>query len=162
MENSFFINENQLIEWVEAAEGIKERFGIDKALGCLIGEKFYGIVRILCYDRKMINDMDKRRKKPDYNLLNEIGDENKFTINLDEVYEGRKKRLKEVEDILKEFSSLIKNSFARQEICKYFDSNPRFGPLGHIFSEKEHKFWVEKGAVEHSIETEIGDALIFG
>lgn len=25
MENSFFVNENQLIEWLEAAEGIKER-----------------------------------------------------------------------------------------------------------------------------------------
>ena len=62
MGNSFFVNENQLIEWVEAAEGIKERFGIDKVLGYLIGKKFYGIVRILCSDRKMINDMDKRRK----------------------------------------------------------------------------------------------------
>ena len=116
----------------------------------------------MCSDRKKINDMDKRRKKQDYNPLSEIGDENKFTINFDEVYKKRKKKLKEVEDILKEFSSLIKNSFAREEIRKYFDSNPRFGPLGHIFSEQEHRFRIEKGAVEYSIETEIEDALIFG
>lgn len=63
----------------------------------------------------MINDKDKRRKKPDYNPLNKIGDENKFTINLDEVYERRKKRLKEVKDILNDFSSLIKNSFERRK-----------------------------------------------
>lgn len=63
---------------------------------------------------------------------------------------------------MNEFSSLIKKSFARQEIRKHLDSNPRFGLLGHIFSEKEHRFWVKKGAVEHSIETEIEDALIFG
>ena len=59
---------------------------------------------------------------------------------------------------MNDFSSLIKHSFERQEIRKYLDSNPRFGPLGHIFSEKEHRFWIEKGAVEHSIETEIEDA----
>lgn len=38
------INENQLKEWVEAAGRIKEDFGIDRALGYLIGEKFYSIV----------------------------------------------------------------------------------------------------------------------
>jgi hypothetical protein len=59
MKNSFFVNKNQLVEWVKAAEDIKERFGINKALGYLIGEKFYNIVSILCSDRKMINHIDE-------------------------------------------------------------------------------------------------------
>jgi len=33
-----FINDNQLQEWVDAAEGIAEDFGIEKGLGYLIGE----------------------------------------------------------------------------------------------------------------------------
>lgn len=41
----YFINENQLDHWVEAAENIKEGFGIDEALGYLIGEKFHGLVQ---------------------------------------------------------------------------------------------------------------------
>lgn len=39
MRNSFFADEGQLSKWVEAAETIEEEFGIDKALGYLIGEK---------------------------------------------------------------------------------------------------------------------------
>ena len=65
-------------------------------------------------------------------------------------------------EILIEFSNLIKNSFEIYEIREYLESNPRLGSLGHILSETQHKYWVEKGSVEHSIDTEIKDALIFG
>jgi len=163
MKNSFFMNQNQLTEWVKAAKGIKERYGTDKALGYLIGEKFYALVRILCSDKKRIHSIDEERKKPDYNPVQETGDgKYRTTINLDDIYEERKKRLNTAEEVLNEFSVLIKNSFKTHEIRKYLDSNPRLGPLGHIFSEREHRSWVEKGVVEHSLETEIEDALIFG
>ena len=46
MQAPYFTNENQLQQWIEAAEIIKEEFGIEKALGYLIGEKFYDIVKI--------------------------------------------------------------------------------------------------------------------
>ena len=65
-------------------------------------------------------------------------------------------------EVLIEFSKLIRKTFEANEIRKYLSSNPRFGPLGHVFSEKQHKSWVEKGVVEHSVETEIEDAFIFG
>ena len=82
MKNPFFVNENQLIEWVEAAKDIKERFGINKALGYLIGEKFFDVVNNLCSDQKMINYIDEQREKPDYNPIQEIENgKYKFTIN---------------------------------------------------------------------------------
>ena len=65
-------------------------------------------------------------------------------------------------EVLIEFSKLIKESFESYEIKKYFDSNPRFGAFGHTTSEEEHKFLVEKEAIEHSLETEVEDALIYG
>ena len=37
MKNSYFTNEDQLQQWIEAAESIKEEFGIEKALGYING-----------------------------------------------------------------------------------------------------------------------------
>ena len=34
--------------------------------------------------------------------------------------------------------------------------------MGHITSEEQHEFMVSTGAVPHSIETEVQDALILG
>lgn len=48
------------------------------------------------------------------------------------------------------------------EINNYFKLNPRFGSLGHVVTEDEHKLFVEKGAGEHTIDTEIEDTLIMG
>ena len=38
-----FINDNQLQERVDASEKIEERFGLEKALGYLIGENYYNL-----------------------------------------------------------------------------------------------------------------------
>ena len=65
-------------------------------------------------------------------------------------------------DILTKFAGLIKESFGPIEIREYFLSNPRLGALGHICSEDDHNFFIENGAVEHSIDTEVEDALTFG
>jgi hypothetical protein len=86
----------------------------------------------------------------------------KSSTDLDNEYKERTKRMNAAKEVLIEFSKLIRKTFEVNEIRKYLNSNPRFGPLGHIFSEKQNKFWVEKGVVEHSIETEIEDAFIFG
>jgi len=159
----FFTNENQLSEWIKASEGIKDSFGINKALGYLIGEKFYNLIRLIYSYKKMNKSHEEQRKKPDYNPIDEYEVEGiKLVSNLDEDYERRLKRIEMGREILVEFSKMIKKSFTPIEIRKYFDSNPRFGSLGHTVSEGEHKFLVEKGAVEHSLETEVEDALIYG
>ena len=62
MKNSYFVNKNQLQEWVSAAESIKERFGIEKALGYLLGEKFYNLVKDLKISREMVSTIDGKRK----------------------------------------------------------------------------------------------------
>ena len=162
MKNSFFVDEDQLTKWVEAAVNIKESFGIDKALGYLIGEKFYNIIRIRYSAQEMIRTIDEQRKKPDYNPIREGEGEFKTTMNLDEVYEKEIKKIDTVREVAIEFADLIKDSFEPHEIRQYLYCNPRLGALGHVCTEEEHKFFVEKGAVEHSVEGEIKDALILG
>ena len=60
------------------------------------------------------------------------------------------------------FANLIKRSFALYEIRGYFDSNPRLGTLGHAVTEEVHDLFIQHRAVDHSIETEVEDALILG
>ncbi|MDQ7787533.1 MAG: hypothetical protein RDU01_07985 [Thermodesulfovibrionales bacterium] len=160
---NIFSNENQLQEWVEAAEGIKDRFGIDKALGYLIGEKFYTLVDTQQFSRKRIRNIDEERKFPDYNPIRErIYGNRKFVENLDETYEAEKERIAEAADLLIKFTGLIKSYFEPYEIKEYFESHPRLGVHGHIATDEEFDFLVSKGAIEHSIDTEIDDAIIFG
>ena len=90
MNNSFFTNENQLSEWIEASEGIKDSFGINKALGYLIGEKFYTIIHLIYSSRKVLKTIEEQRKKPDYNPIDEyevegvklVSNEGIFTIKI--------------------------------------------------------------------------------
>lgn len=161
--SKIFTNPNQIREWVEAAEGIQDQFGTDKALGYVIGEKFYNLVKILHTSRTTIRDIENERKKPDYNPIRErtLGDY-KFTENLDETYLHEKEIVTEAEGLLPDFVSLIKTAFTPDEIRKYFESHPRFGAFGHIASDEEHDLFIQHGAIEHSIDTEVEDALIFG
>jgi len=34
--------------------------------------------------------------------------------------------------------------------------------MGHVASEEDHDFMIEKGALEHSLDTEVEDAMILG
>lgn len=163
MKNSYFTNENQLQEWIEAAERIKEEFGIEKALGYLIGEKFYDLVSDNHFSRQMVRTINEQKKQPAYNPVKETG-KGKFKriINLDDEYREYEQRVIVTEKILIEFANLIKRSFALYEIRGYFDSNPRLGTLGHTVTEEVHDMFIQHGTVEHSIETETEDALILG
>jgi len=161
MKNSYFINENQLEQWVTAAENIKEEFGLEKALGYLIGEKFYELVRMYNSAQERIMLVSKEREKSDYNPIRIISG-SKLKVNLEEEYEEAQKTVFFLKEILAEFAELIKDSFALHEIREYFDSNMRFGALGHILSEEEHKIFIEKGVTQHSLDTEINDSLILG
>jgi hypothetical protein len=161
--SKIFMNPNQIREWVEAAAGIQDHFGTDKALGHVIGKKFYNLVKILHTSRTTIRDIENERKKPDYNPIRErtLGDY-KFTENLDETYLHEKEIVTEAEGLLPDFASLIKTAFPPDEIQKYFESHPRLGIHGHISTEEDHEFLVKHGAIEYSIDTETEDALIFG
>jgi hypothetical protein len=153
MKDSFFTNENQLAEWIKAAEDIRESFGLHKAMGYLIGEKFYNTIRFVYSSRKVIKAIEEQREKADYNPSR---------TNLDDMHERQLKRIEMAREVLIEFADLIKKSFDPYEINQYLKSNPRFGAFGHILSEEEHEFMVNKGFIEHSLETEIEDAFIYG
>jgi hypothetical protein len=115
----------QIRDWVEASENIEERFGLEKALGYIVGEKLY---HFILYADMIIESSDK------------------------EAYSS----------LLAEFAELIKTTYSPQEIQAYFAANPRLGPLGHTTTEEEHLLFVRTGVVKHSVETEVGDALVVG
>jgi hypothetical protein len=158
-----FTNDNQLQEWVEAAEGIEDRFGIEKALGYVIGEKFYNLIKMVRFSRWKVRTIDEEKKKTGYTPIREhdYGDR-KFIENLDETYEQEKEKIIEAVKLSDEFAALIKAAFDPQKIRQYLHSHPRLGALGHIVSEEEYDFMVSKGAVEHTLDTEVEDSLIFG
>lgn len=162
MRNKYFTKENQLEDWTEAALNIREQFGIEKALGYLVGEKFYDIAKDKQFAKRKIRVIEDQRKKPDYNPILKGSNDEIEDVNLDEEYEKQKKRISIVDDILDKFTRLIKESFEVYEIKTFLKTNPRFGALGHVCSEEEHDYLIEKKAVGHSIDTEVEDALIFG
>jgi hypothetical protein len=158
-----FVNDDQIEDWVDAALGIKERYGIEKALGYVIGEKFYNLVSSLHASRIMIRLIDEGRQKSDYNPIREKTYGNrKYTENFDDTYEREKKIIIEAEGLLVKFAFLIHQVFEPYEIRKYFESYPRLGVHGHVATDEQYEFMVSKGAIEHSIETEVQDALILG
>ena len=161
--SKIFKNENQLQEWVKAAEGIRKIFGTDRALGYLIGEKFYETVSILHSARKLIRSIAEERNQPGYNPIREtIYANHKLVTNLDEIYRNELATMSETEELLVKFATLIKGAFETYEIQKYFESNPRLGTMRHISSDAEYDFLTKNQAIEHSLDTEIEDALIFG
>ncbi len=161
--SKIFTNENQLKEWVDSAKGIQERFGIDKALGYLMGEKFYGIVSVVHSSQKLLGSIAEEKKKPDYNSIRETRYKDfKIMTNLDKLYKEYVAIIGEAEELLVEFATLIKQVFHPYEIRNYFESNPRLGTMAQIASDEEYEFLVSRGIVEHSLDTELEDALIFG
>jgi hypothetical protein len=161
--SKIFTNPNQLEEWVEAAEGIQDRYGVEKALGYLIGEKFYNLVATLHSDRKIIRTIDDQRKLPDFKPIRVTKyKDRELVTNLDEMYENEKVRAIEAGGLLVKFVFLISQAFHPYEIRKYFESHPRLGVHGHVSTDEQYEFMVKHGAIEHSIETETEDALIFG
>jgi hypothetical protein len=159
--SKIFTNPNQLEEWVDAALGIEDRFGIERALDYVIGDKFYNLVAILHSARKIVRTIDEERKKPDYNPIRVTkfkGSE--VATNLEKTYEDEKANVIETEGLLVKFVFLINQAFSPHEILKYFHSNPQLGIL--ISTKEEHEFLVRHGAMEYSIDNEVEDALIFG
>ena len=156
-------NTLQLEGWVEAAKRIHAHFGIEKALGYLIGEKFYRVVFMLHSSQELITSIAEERKKPGYKPICEtMYGGRKIMTNLDEIYEENIVIITDTEEGLAKFATLIKEAFEPYEIRKYFESNPRLGIHGHISTDEDYEFMVSKGAVEHSIDTEVRDALVLG
>jgi hypothetical protein len=161
--SKIFFNPNQIEEFVDAALGIQERYGIKKALGYLIGEKFYNLVNILHFNRTMARQIEEERKKPGYNpIVDRSTKRHHYVENLDETYEQEKEIILEAEQLLPKFATMIKDAFEPHEIRKYFESHPRLGVHGHVATDEQYEVMVSHGAIEHPIDTEVEDALIFG
>ena len=68
----------------------------------------------------------------------------------------------EAEGLLVKFAFLINQAFKFHAIRKYLVSHPRLGVHGHISTKKQYEFRISNGAIPHSIETEVQDALLLG
>lgn len=161
MKHSYFTDENQLENWVSASENIRDEYGIKKALGYIIGEKFYNLCNDFRSNQERMVRIKEEREKPDYNPQKAVSG-CKYIIDLDKDYKKSEKEVNALKGILTDFSEMIKDSFTKHEIEGYLDSNLRFSAMGHILSEEEHMEFVKKEVVEHSLETEINDSLILG
>ena len=157
----YFVDENQLENWVSAAENIRDEYGLKKALGYIIGEKFYNLCSDFRSNQEKMARIKEERKKPDYNPQKTVSG-GKYIIDLDKEYEKSEKEVNTLKGILTDFSEMIMDSFTKHDIEEYLDLNVRFGAIGHVLSEEEHKEFVKKEVVEHSLETEINDSLILG
>lgn len=129
--DQFIKNREKLIDdWEVAASRIEAEFGIEKAIGYFVGEKFCNLIE------------EVKRLQSDHK-------DDPGTVS-------------DLERLLYKCSQAIVATFMEYEINNYFASNPRFGALGHVLSEDGHRLFVEQEVVEHSIDTEIEDALIMG
>jgi len=161
--NKIFTNPHQLEEWVEAAECIENRHGIERALGYLIGEKFYSLLEMLYSSRKIMRAIDEEQKTPGFNPIRVTKYGNREVVtDLDELYKREKEIVIGADGWIIKFVFLVNRSFSPHDIRKYFASNPRLGIQRHVSDDKRFEFMVKRGALEHSIETEVQDALIFG
>ena len=144
--SKIFANPNQLQEWVDAALGIQERFGTEKALAYLIGEKVYNLVDTLYTARKMCRLIEEERRKPDYTPIRKVVlKRHRYTENLDETYAHNQQIIMDADGLLVKFVSLINQAFDFHEIRKYFASHPRLGVHGHVSTEEQYEFMVSKG-----------------
>ena len=160
---NIFVNEDQLKEWIRVAERIKDSFGVDRALRYLIGEKFYGMVSTLHSCRGLIRTICEEKKSPDYKPIGvTIYGDRRLVTDLHQIYRKEVATVAEIEKLLAGFATLICGAFEPYEIYNYFESNPRLGAMAQIASAEEYEFLVSRGIVEHSLDTELEDALIFG
>jgi hypothetical protein len=157
--SNIFTNPNQLEEWVDASLGIQEGLGIEKALGYLIGERFYNLVGTFYAARKLCRLIQEETKKPDYNaIIEDVREGQRDTENL-ETYQ---QIAIEADGQLLKFAFLISQAFPANEIRKYFKSHPPLGAHGHVSIEEHYECTVNHRAIEHSMEQEVEDALRFG
>jgi hypothetical protein len=113
--------------------------------------------------QELIRMLAEERKKPGYDPIVVTTYKNHTAVtNMDEIYEKNIEVAADTEEALTRFAALIKEAFEPYQIRSYFESNPRLGIHGHIGTDEDYEFLVSKGAIEHSIDSEVEDALIFG
>jgi hypothetical protein len=160
---SIFAYENQPELWVEAALNIQKRYGIDKALGYVIGEKLYNLLVMHNNSLQKLHQIEEQRKLSDYESHRKaqlaFGD---YEIDLDQEYQRLKRVIDETNQAKQEMVERILAAFDLFQIYEYFQSNPRLGSSGHILSEEQQRYWWKMGIEEHTLEDEIRDALLFG
>jgi hypothetical protein len=132
----------------EAAEGIKENFGLEKALKYLLGEKFYKFLKLL---RDTISDIDELEDP-----------ERKHEVPKEEKLEELKKDLSVFMDAKEDFVANIKEIFEPYELGEYLDSMPRFGAAEQFLSEEGYKEWRRNGVLEKDVVVEAEESLILG
>ncbi len=148
-------------ELCNATERIKHDYGTDKAMGYLIGEKFYRVLNKIHYLIESIQYIDSEREKPGYNPIRKYKYSRKtYEENLDETYEKSNKDIEELRKEKELFACEIKKLFFRNEIEGYLKNAYAFGPCAHTLSESEYKEWREKGVIGNTASDDVSQRII--
>jgi hypothetical protein len=140
-----------VIKYCEAAERIKEDFGLEDSLRYLIGEKFYYCLKQLRYSISFVHDIEELKKK---NALP------KTKRDLEKELAEEKKRIPELLQDRDLFVSKIKEIYEPCEIEDFLEGIPAFGAAEQFLSEETYTEWRNKGVLERDVVDEAEDSLI--
>lgn len=165
LESSQEFNENELkklIEnWLEQSKKMGKQYGKYTAIAFIIGHKFYSLMMKFFSIKKMMTYITEERKNPNYDPVYNVKLDG-FKLNLDEEYQKEEKKAFKMHRILVEFSNLIKNSYEKEQLWVYFNSNPVLGVMGYLSetNDKLYKYNVEEGLLNRPVEVEQENNLL--
>jgi len=146
--------ENEMIDvikYCEAAERIKEDFGLEDSLRYLIGEKFYYCLKQLRYSMSFVHDIEELKKK---NALP------KTKRDLEKELAEEMERIPELVQDRNLFVSKIKEIYELYEIEGFLDTVAAFGAAEQFLSEEKYTEWRNKGVLQKDVVDEAEDSLI--
>jgi len=129
----------QIQEFCQEALKISELKGVQSALSFLIGEKFGRIFLQLKKAREKLQFLYPSEEESENHPLNKGGHALKmsYALTIQEHYSTPLEQVKYFELFLKEFATVIKNSFSADDIKQYFESFPKLGTYHEELSDSE-------------------------
>ena len=129
----------QIQEFCEEGLKISELKGAQNGLSFLIGEKFGRIFLQLKKARGKLQFLYPNEDESENHPLNKGGRALKmsYALAIQEHYSTPLEQVKYFELFLKEFATVIKNSFSADDIKQYFESFPKLGTYHEELSDSE-------------------------
>ncbi len=149
-------------DYCEAADRIKEDYGLEKALKYLIGEKFYEVLRQRTFLLSQISSIKAEREKPDYNPARKIklSETKTFEHNLDNDYDKYQNELLRLGEEKVLFIQEIRKMFSKVELAEFLSNIMAFGSAVQHLSPVDYQMWLDKGVLDKTIVDDAEDIFI--
>ena len=142
-----------VIKYCEAAEHIKEEFGLEKSLKYLIGEKFHSCLKQLKWSLSSAKETEEKLKR-DKNFPE------RTKQDLEENLEYEKKLIAGLMRDRDLFVSKIREIYQPYEIKDFLDNIMAFGSAEQFLTEEKYREWLGKGILQKNVVDEAEDVLI--